>query len=358
MFTNEMDLYLVVGGAAAAALLFVLTYIGVQKSRKPPKASQPSAEPSTVKAQEAPSWIASIHEGLSKTRSALLSNLEPLFSRKQPLSAETLDHLHEVLFRADIGVGTADKLVSYVKTTCKKEGEYGWEEIKTLLQGKIAEIIAQQEGELPISYPEKGPLVILVIGVNGVGKTTSIGKLAAYFQAQNKRVLLCAADTFRAAAIDQLKVWGERLGVETIAQQPGADPAAVAFDGVQAAVARNYDVVLVDTAGRLHSKNNLMAELEKIKRVMGKALPQAPHETWLIVDATTGQNAVQQVKAFREVAQITGLIVTKLDGTAKGGILIGICDQFSIPIRFIGVGEKTADLRPFVPEEFAEGIFS
>jgi fused signal recognition particle receptor len=198
--------------------------------------------------------------------------------------------------------------------------------------------------------------VLLVVGVNGVGKTTTIGKLAARFVAEGKNVMLCAADTFRAAAIEQLMVWGERNGVPVIKQHQGADPAAVAFDGVQAAKSRGVDVLMIDTAGRLHNKNDLMNELSKINKSIGKAYEGAPHETWIVVDATTGQNAVQQVKAFSEVTPVSGIVVTKLDGTAKGGVIVGIADQFKIPIRYIGVGEKAADLRAFEGPEFMKSL--
>ncbi len=323
-----------------------------------PTSKPPFPPPEGLSKAPVSAWLATLHSGLSKTRSALQASLEPLFAGRAALSPERLEELHEVLFRADLGIATADKLVHHVKTVVRTNETYGWNEIKTILQSKICEMLLAKNPALPLRYPEKGPLVILIVGVNGVGKTTSIGKLAAYFRSQNKSVLLCAGDTFRAAAIDQLKLWGERLGVDTIAQLPGSDPAAVAFDGVNAAVSRGYEVLLIDTAGRLHSKNNLMAELDKIKRVLAKALAEAPHETWLIIDATTGQNAVQQVKAFKEVAEISGIIATKLDGTAKGGILIGINEQFNLPIRFIGVGEKAEDLRPFNAEDFAASIFS
>jgi fused signal recognition particle receptor len=199
--------------------------------------------------------------------------------------------------------------------------------------------------------------VILVVGVNGVGKTTTIGKLSAHFLADDKKVLLAAADTFRAAAIEQLSVWGERLGVDVVKHKQGADPAAVAYDGVKAAMARGTDVLMIDTAGRLHAKQELMEELGKINRIIGRDLPGAPHETWLVIDATTGQNAMQQVKAFSQVVKLSGLVVTKLDGTAKGGVLLSIAEQFKLPIRYVGVGESAADLRPFNPTDFADSLF-
>jgi fused signal recognition particle receptor len=345
---DTQHLLLLASGVIVAAILLYFI-IAFKRSKRKQQIAPETAAPTYL--------LSLLHSGLSKTRTALLSNLEPLFTQGQTISPETLEHLHEVLYRADIGAATADKLVAHVKSAYARDKEVAWPEIKTLLQEKITELLRSTPQEASLNYPAEGPLVVLVVGVNGVGKTTSIGKLAAHFIGQNKKVLLCAADTYRAAAIDQLKVWGERLGIETIAQQQGSDPAAVAFDAVNAAVKRAYDVVFIDTAGRLHNKNNLMAELDKIKRVVGKALVGAPHETWLIVDATTGQNAVQQVKAFKEVAHISGIVVTKLDGTAKGGILIGISDEFSLPIRFVGIGEKASDLRSFDAKEYAAGIF-
>jgi len=213
------------------------------------------------------------------------------------------------------------------------------------------------QSQRPFVTVDKKPFVLLVIGVNGVGKTTTIGKLAARFKAQGKSVMLCAADTFRAAAIEQLQVWGERNDVPVIKQHAGADPASVAFDGVQAAKSRGVDILIIDTAGRLHSKTELMAELSKINKSIGKDLPGAPHETWIVLDATTGQNAVQQCKAFSDVTSLTGIVVTKLDGTAKGGVIVGIADQFKLPIRFIGVGEKATDLKEFQATEFVESLF-
>ena len=257
-----------------------------------------------------------------------------------------LENLHEALYRADIGVATADKLVDHVRKNMKQDDAASWEAVASRLK--------EQAGAI-LDVPQKAPLRI--VGVNGVGKTTTIGKLAAHFLAADKKVLLAAADTFRAAAIEQLSVWGERLGVDVVKHQAGSDPAAVAYDAVKAALSRGTDVLLIDTAGRLHAKAELMAELGKINRIIGRDLPGAPHETWLVVDATTGQNAVQQVKAFKEVVDLTGLVVTKLDGTAKGGVLIGITDQFGIPIRYVGVGEKAVDLRPFSPQEYVESLF-
>jgi fused signal recognition particle receptor len=317
-----------------------------------------------IRHTDAASWLQRLKGGLAKTRDSFKTSLGSIFSQRQKLSEDLLEQLHEVLYRADIGVKTADKLVAHVRESNASAESVDWPQIRASLSEKAKAIL--EKPQTPFSFldqagdqssPVPSPYVILVVGVNGVGKTTTIGKLAAHFIAQDKTVLLAAADTFRAAAIDQLQVWGQRLGVEVIKHQAGSDPAAVAYDGVKAAKARAIDVLLIDTAGRLHSKNELMDELGKINRTIGKDLPGAPHETWLVIDATTGQNAAMQVKAFREVVKLSGLVVTKLDGTAKGGVLIGIADEYQLPIRYIGVGEKAADLRAFDAGDYAESLF-
>jgi fused signal recognition particle receptor len=299
-------------------------------------------------------WLIRLRTGLSKTRATWFENLSSLFSGKDQIDAQTLEKLHEILYRADVGVKAADKLVDRVKSALADRKDVHLNDVLAILREEILSIFRGSERKM--HAPEAGPTVILIAGVNGVGKTTTIGKLAAHFVAQEKKVILCAADTFRAAAIDQLKVWGERTGSPVIAHQQGSDPAAVAYDAVRAAVARDVDILLIDTAGRLHNKDDLMAELAKVKRVIGKDLPGAPHETWLVVDATTGQNANLQVKAFTEIADVTGLVVTKLDGTAKGGVVIGIVEQHQLPIFFIGVGEKVNDLRNFQASDFASSL--
>jgi len=308
-----------------------------------------------IYAEEA-SWLTRLKAGLSKTRLSLQSNLSELFSKKQNIDENLLESIHETLYRSDLGVSTIDKLVDRLRHSLPKTQEISWEDVKNILAAESEKILSttQSIGATP---PSSGPFVILVVGVNGVGKTTTIGKLAAHFLAQKKSVLLCAGDTYRAAAIDQLKVWGDRLGVKVISHQPGSDPAAVAFDAISAAKSRQIDVVLIDTAGRLHNKQHLMDELNKINRVIAKDLPGAPHETFLVIDATTGQNAFMQVKAFKEVVNLSGLCVTKLDGTAKGGVVIGIVDQFKIPVKYIGVGEKSADLHSFEAKEFVASLF-
>ena len=250
---------------------------------------------------------------------------------------------------------TTDKLMTAVRKGIKKKEINTPEDLKPFLQKQIVEILTAGEDTTRIA--EQGPTVLLVIGVNGAGKTTTIGKLAAYYKGQGKSVLLAAADTFRAAAIDQLEVWGQRTGVPVIKHEEGSDPAAVAFDAVKAAVARKVDMLIIDTAGRLQTKSNLMQELEKINRVIGREIPGAPHETLLVLDATTGQNAISQAELFTKAAPITGVVLTKLDGTAKGGVVIGIKSQLSMPVKWIGVGEGVEDLRPFNAEDFAKALF-
>ena len=317
--------------------------------------TMPASDIDEILSTDKKSWVARLRTGLSKTRDNLKNSIESIFTGRTTLSSDVLEQIHEVLYRADVGVATTDKLVDKLRTKSGKDQAASWDIVSHVLKQEATEIL--KLSDTPLVIPDKKPWVILVVGVNGVGKTTTIGKLSAHFRAQNKTVLLAAADTFRAAAIDQLQVWGARLGVEVIAHKQGSDPAAVAYDGVKAAVARGTDVLIIDTAGRLHSKNELMDELGKIYRVIGKDLPGAPHETWLVIDATTGQNAVMQVKAFSEAAKVSGLVVTKLDGTAKGGVILGIADQFRIPVRYVGVGEKAVDLRPFVAADYAESMF-
>lgn len=326
--------------------------VEAQKASKPLEAL---SEIDAIRADTQASWLKRLRSGLDKTRTRLSDSVGSLFSGKARIDEATLEKLHEALYRADIGVKTADTLVDAVRRKLKDKEQVDWADVSTCLKTTARDILAKPQA--PLHIPAKGPWVILICGVNGVGKTTSIGKIAARFLAEDKKVLLAAADTYRAAAIEQLKVWGDRLGIDVISHKQGSDPAAVAYDAVKAAMSRKADVLIIDTAGRLHSKGDLMEELRKINRVIGKDLPGAPHETWLVIDATTGQNAVLQVKAFKEVVDINGLVVTKLDGTAKGGVLVGISDQFDFPIRYVGVGEKAQDLRVFSPSDFADSLF-
>ena len=296
-----------------------------------------------------------LKKGLSKTRENITNKIEKLIIGYADIDDDLLDELEEIMIMADVGVNTTDKLMEAVRKGIKKKEINTPEDLKPFLQARISEILTTGSDEIKVA--ENGPTVILVIGVNGVGKTTTIGKLASYYQGQGKSVMLAAADTFRAAAIDQLQVWGERTGTKVIAHEEGSDPAAVAFDAVKAAKARNIDVLLIDTAGRLQTKANLMEELKKINRVIQREIPEAPHETLLVLDATTGQNAISQANIFTKAAPITGVVLTKLDGTAKGGVVIGIKAELSMPVKWIGVGEGVEDLRPFVAEDFAKALF-
>ncbi len=300
--------------------------------------------------------IQRLRQGLSKTRSTFTGKLDRLFLGKREITEELLDDLEEALFTSDIGVSTTQALIDSAKEKVARKELKDSEKLKIALRDHILSFLDVPPKEH--SEPAPGePRVILVIGVNGVGKTTTIGKTAHNFKSQGNDVMLVAADTFRAAAVEQLCIWGERVGAEIIKQTTGADPSAVVFDALTAAVSRKADVVLIDTAGRLHTKTNLMEELKKIGRVTAKKLPGAPHEVWLVLDATTGQNAISQAEMFNEALGVTGIILTKLDGTAKGGIVIGISHQLGIPIKYIGIGENIEDLRPFDPPEFVKAIF-
>jgi fused signal recognition particle receptor len=294
-----------------------------------------------------------LRRGLAKTRDLLTTDLDELFTRKKQIDDDLLEDLEEILITSDIGVQTAMDLMERVsgKSSIIEDATA----LKTVLKDEI--LSSLQEHRAVSAEIKTKPHVIMVIGVNGVGKTTTIGKLAAKYSAVGKKVLIAAADTFRAAAIEQLAIWAERAGADFVKHRDGADPAAVAFDGIEAAVARGADVVLVDTAGRLHTKVNLMEELKKIKRSVSKKLPDAPHEILLVLDATTGQNALSQAKMFDEALNITGIALTKLDGTAKGGIVVSIYNSLNIPLRYIGVGENIEDLQDFDPQQFVDALF-
>jgi len=300
-------------------------------------------------------FFAKLKEGLTKTRENFVEKIEQVFTGRKKIDEELYEELEEVLIRSDVGVTTSFELVERLRKEVKVRKVSEPSELTLILQELIAELLGEEEETLV--FAKQGPTIILVVGVNGVGKTTTIGKLANRFKKDGKRVIMAAGDTFRAAAIDQLEVWGERSGVEVIKQREGADPAAVAYDAVQAAKSRNIDVVIVDTAGRLHNKVNLMEELRKVKRVIEREIPGAPQEVLLVLDATTGQNALQQAKLFQEVAGVTGIVLTKLDGTAKGGVVLGIRGETQIPVKWIGIGEAMEDLRPFVPKDFAAALF-
>ncbi len=306
--------------------------------------------------KEEKGFFTRLKERLSKTRSSIAGRLDRIVLGKKEITGELLEELEEILFTSDLGVETTQDLIDIVEDKVARKALKDPEKLKATLRDQILEFLKVPPAER--KSPEPGqPLVIMVVGVNGVGKTTTIGKAAALFKQEGKRVMLVAADTFRAAAIEQLEIWSQRVGTEFVKQKPGADPSAVVFDALEAALSRSIDVVLIDTAGRLHTKKNLMDELQKVYRVAGKKLPGAPHETWLVLDATTGQNAISQAQMFNEALGITDIILTKLDGTAKGGIVVGISHQLKLPVRYIGIGEKIEDLRPFDPEEFVSAIF-
>jgi len=297
-----------------------------------------------------------LKQGLSKTRSGLTGRLDRLFLGKKELSGDLLEQVEEILFTSDIGVATTQELIDLLQEKVARKELTDPEKLKAVLRENMLSFL-QIDSSAYSSPLNANPLVIMVVGVNGVGKTTSIGKIAKRYKMDGKDVMLVAGDTFRSAAVEQLVIWGERVGADVIRQTSGSDPSAVVFDALTAAVSRKSDVVLIDTAGRLHTKANLMQELQKINRVIGQKIPGAPHEIWLVLDATTGQNSISQAEIFNNILGVTGIILTKLDGTAKGGIVVGISHQLGIPIKFIGIGEKVDDLRPFDPVEFVKAIF-
>ena len=302
-----------------------------------------------------------LDKGLNKTKENFFSKITKAIAGKSTIDAEVLDNLEEVLLTSDVGVTTTLKIIERIETRVAKDKYVGTQQLNAILKEEIAALLTENNTQdvSDFSTPDtKKPYVIMVVGVNGVGKTTTIGKLSHQFKQKGKQVLLGAADTFRAAAVDQLIIWSERVGVPIVSQGMNADPASVAFDTISSAIAKNSDIVIIDTAGRLHNKVNLMNELGKIKKVMSKVIPDAPHEVLLVLDASTGQNAIEQCKQFTAATEVTALALTKLDGTAKGGVVIGISDQFKIPVKYIGVGEKMEDLQAFNRSEFVDSLFS
>ena len=300
-------------------------------------------------------FFSTLVKGLTKTRENILGGVDQVLKSFQKIDEELFEELEEALIVADIGVSTTMKIIEILREEVKKQKITEAEDLKQILAKIIANMLEDKDtGTLNL---DDTPLIILVIGVNGVGKTTTIGKLAYQIKNNNKKVLLAAADTFRAAAIDQLKIWGDRTGVDVIHHQEGSDPGAVIYDAIQAAKSRKTDVLICDTAGRLHNKKNLMEELKKLFRIINREYPEARKEVLLVLDSTTGQNALQQAKLFQEVADITGIILTKLDGTAKGGIVLSIKSELDIPVRYIGVGEGIDDLQPFNPTQFSQALF-
>jgi fused signal recognition particle receptor len=302
-----------------------------------------------------PNLLDKLKAGIEKTRAGFVDHLEDVLSGKKEIDADLLEELEYTLITADLGVRTVDDILERIRTRIDRRLTGDGAEIRNLIREQLLEVLRASETSFrTVSTP---PAVVMVIGVNGAGKTTTIGKLAHRFLGEGRKVLLCAADTFRAAAIEQLEVWAQRAGVDMIRQKAGADPSAVVFDALQAAKARSADYVIVDTAGRLHTKENLMAELEKMRRTCQRVIPGSPHEVWLVLDATTGQNGLEQARKFTESANVTGIVLTKLDGTAKGGVVIAIARELNVPIRFIGVGETIDDLLPFEPEKFVQSLF-
>ena len=293
--------------------------------------------------------------GIAKTRAGLVDKIEDTLKGRKEIDSDLLDELEYALITADVGVRTVTEILEDVRQRVDRKlvGDAG--EIKNLIRQHLLGVL--EATERPVVKPAAPPTVVLIVGVNGAGKTTTIGKLTARYRAEGKSVLLCAADTFRAAAIEQLEVWAQRNGVDVIRQQQGSDPSAVLFDALQAAKARAVDIVLVDTAGRLHTKENLMAELEKMRRTTQRVIPDAPHEVLLVMDGTTGQNGLEQARKFTESTGVTGIVLTKLDGTAKGGVVIAIARELNLPIRYIGVGEQIDDLLPFEAEKFVASLF-
>jgi fused signal recognition particle receptor len=303
----------------------------------------------------------SLDQGLSKSKESFFGKLSKAIAGKSTVDAEVLDNLEEILITGDVGVQTTIKVIKRIEERVKRDKYVSTAELNKILREEIAALLQENIQKTPTHFSEAlpaKPYVIMVVGVNGVGKTTTIGKLAYQYKQAGKSVMLGAADTFRAAAVDQLNIWSERVGVSIVSQGMGADPASVAFDTLSSAKAKDADVVIIDTAGRLHNKVNLMNELTKIKNVMKKVIPDAPHEVMLVLDGSTGQNAVEQCKQFTAATDVSCLTVTKLDGTAKGGVVIGISDEFKIPVKYIGVGEKMTDLQVFNAPEFVDSLFS
>ncbi len=318
-----------------------------------PAKQQPDQNDDTIE-PHAPQTSAELRTGLAKTRGGFVAKLGRLLSRKK-IDSDILEELEQVLLTADIGPRTADRLFQTIKQELTRAELTDPETVWNKVRAESIEILSLRAE--PLDFAATKPFVLLTIGVNGVGKTTTIGKLAAKLTREGNKVVLAAGDTFRAAAVEQLEVWGHRSNCPVIKGKPNSDPSSVIFDGIKRGIDDDYDVVIADTAGRLHTKKDLMEELQKVGRVCDKALPGAPHETWLVLDATTGQNAIQQAQLFKEAMAITGIVLTKLDGTAKGGVILGISDALKVPVRFIGIGEQIDDLRPFDPHAFVSALY-
>jgi fused signal recognition particle receptor len=307
--------------------------------------------------EQKPSFIERMKEAVSRTRENLAERIEDVVSIGKEIDRSTLDDLEATLIGADLGTTTTHEVLEKLREKADRKQIRDVNELKRLLKNELLTILTSTTSR-PVTKVDGTPEVIVVVGVNGTGKTTTIGKLAQVFRAQGKTVLLCAADTFRAAAIEQLEIWGQRTGTEVIKTKAGGDPSAVLFDALQSAMSRKTDYVIVDTAGRLHTKQNLMLELEKMTRTAQRIVPGAPHETLLVMDATTGQNGLQQARQFTQSSGVTGIVLTKLDGTAKGGVVVAISRELGLPVRYVGVGEKVGDLLPFDPKDFVDSLFS
>ncbi len=343
----QTDYILILASALLVVLLILLLFF--RKNRVKKKTASRQKEEKESKA----GLLTGIAAGMEKTRQALSERFDSLFQANP--SEKTLDQLHETLYHSDMGVKTVNTIISHLRKNLSKEDFSDRELVKKCLSEKIFQLINIEPTEE--KQKSESPHVLLVVGVNGAGKTTTIGKLTEKYKKEGKTVAVCAADTYRAAAIEQLQTWGKRLDVKVYAQKQGADPAAVAFDAVKASKNKGVDILIIDTAGRLQSKTDLMEELAKINRAIKKELPAAPHETLIVVDATMGQNAIQQMKVFKKFVDINGIIVTKLDGTAKGGVVVALIDQFKIPLRYLGVGESSSDLKEFNPKEYVKNLF-
>jgi fused signal recognition particle receptor len=302
-------------------------------------------------------FIEKLKKGLTKTHQGFVEKIDRLFLGKKTIDQDVLDELETLLFEADLGVKTSTQLIEGVRQGLKRGELKEPDKVKGFIKEEITRILHAGEKPLTIDFSRTKPFVIMVVGVNGVGKTTTIGKIASQYASQRRKILIGAADTFRAAAVEQLEIWANRVGADFIKQSEGSDPAAVAFDSVKAAQSRGTDLVFIDTAGRLHTKVNLMEEMKKLKRIVGRECPGSPHEVLLVLDATTGQNAISQAKLFHEAIGVTGIALTKLDGTAKGGIIVGITEELQLPIRYVGVGEGIDDLKEFRASEFVEALF-
>jgi fused signal recognition particle receptor len=347
---------------ALAVLLAIVIVVTARRGKQPPAIEEPTQQlPSTeVRLDKAPQKQPALAIGLGRTRQGFIARLGNLVGRKQ-IDEQLLEGLEEVLFTADIGARTAERLLRRVKERLAKKELIRGSAVLQALKDEAKAILVATSAAAPLELAKVGergkPFVVLTIGVNGAGKTTTIGKLGAKWTALGKKVVFAAGDTFRAAAAEQLAVWAGRAGADLVRGKEGTDPSSVIFDGVKRGIADGHDVVIADTAGRLQTKTNLMQELQKVRRVIQKALPDAPHETLLVLDATNGQNAISQATLFKEAVQVTGIVLTKLDGTAKGGVILGICEELGVPVRFVGIGEQIEDLRPFDADEFVSALF-